>query len=87
MDEMCKKITSFIAEEFDKNLLEAFELHGYSKEWLMDPVNKGRVMQTTVLGFCNHIFSVDGVAIFSVVTDGVVCENDTYVCKYRIEHY
>lgn len=68
-------------------LLKAFEERGYSKEWITDPANEGRISSYTA-GLFDYVFMVDGIPLFSLVSESVDFEEDKgFICKFRIKQY
>lgn len=76
-----------INKTVNEALWEAFAERGYSKEWLTDPANEGRISSYTA-GLFDYVFMVDGIPLFSLVSESVDFEEDKgFICKFRIKQY
>lgn len=76
-----------INKTVNEALWEAFAERGYSKEWITDPANEGRISHY-IAGFFDYAFMVDGIPILSLVTESIDIDDDSgIVCKFRIKQY
>lgn len=69
---LANQILGEFRRRHDVYMFEAFEKHGYSKEWIMNPENFKRVKVTEAssVGSTNQqrIYSVDDLALFTVTS-------------------
>lgn len=76
-----------LAKEYDELIFKTFASHGYSKEWLLENIERVVVFMSSG-PVDTKAYTVDGVEIFRTVThvDGVNHESDgLFHLEYRID--